>query len=72
WEVIALVRSLDSKGDAAVGEAAAWLSLGQEQVRAALGYYGAFPEEVDARIAANEAAADQAQREWEIQQQLLG
>jgi len=72
WEVVALLRSLDKSGEAAVVEATAWLALPEAQIRAALGYYGAFPEEVDNRIAANQAAAEQARREWEIQQRLLG
>jgi hypothetical protein len=71
WEVIGLLRSLDTSGEAAIVEAAQWFGLAEPQVRAALGYYGAFPDEIDTRIAANEADAERAQREWEIQQRLL-
>jgi len=71
WEVIGLLRSLDTSGDAAIVEAAQWLGLAEAQVRAALSYYGAFADEIDTRIAANQVAAEQAQREWEIQQRLL-
>ena len=72
WEVVGLIRSLEASGTEAVTEAATWLGLDEVQVRSALGYYGAFPEEVDARIAANEAAARRAEHEWETQQRLLG
>ena len=72
WEVIGLLRSLDTTGEAAIVEAARWLGLAEAQVRATLGYYGMFPDEIDTRITANQAAAERAQREWEIQQRLLG
>jgi hypothetical protein len=72
WEVVRLLRSVDVSGEAAVAEAASWLDLTQAQVRTALGYYGAFPAEIDAQIATNEAAAEQARQEWDTQQQLLG
>lgn len=71
WEVVSLVRSLDARGEAAIQEVAAWLGLSEAQVRAALGYYGAFPHEIDDRISANEATADHAQKAWETQQKLL-
>lgn len=71
WEVVHLLRSLDATGEAAIREAASWLDLTEAQVRAALGYYGSFPAEIDAQIAANEAAAERAQREWDTQQRLL-
>lgn len=72
WEVVGLLRSLDVSGQAAIVEAARWLGLAEAQVRAALGYYGAFPDEVDSQVAANQAAAERAQREWQAQQHLLG
>ena len=42
--------------------AAAWLSLDASQVRAALGYYGAFPDEIEGQIALNRQAAEAAER----------
>ena len=71
WEIIGLIRSLDARGVAALAEAADWLGLTEAQIRTALGYYGAFPDEIDARIAANVAAAEQAERSWRTQQELL-
>lgn len=72
WEVIGLIRSLDAHGETALGEAATWLGLSEALVRVALGYYGEFPNEIDAEIAANDAAAERAEREWRTQQSLLG
>lgn len=71
WEVVALIRSLDQRGEQAVREAAGWLALSERQVRIALGYYGEFPQEVDREIEANELAAERARRSLEAQQQLL-
>ena len=71
WEVVALVRSLDQRMEAAVAEAAEWLALSERQVRTALGYYGEYPTEVDTEIEANERAAERARRSLEVQQQLL-
>lgn len=71
WEVIALLRSLPERGAEAVSEAGAWLGLSEAQVRAALGYYGDYPEEVDERIELNEGAAEEARAAWERQQQVL-
>jgi hypothetical protein len=72
WEVVELVGSLEASGERAVQEAVAWPGLAEAQVRAALGYYAAFPEEIDAQIGANKSAADQARREWETQKRLPG
>ena len=72
WEVVGLVASLDARGEAAIAEAATWLGIAESHVRAALRYYGSFPDEIDAQVAANQAAAEQARREWETQQRLLG
>jgi hypothetical protein len=49
-----------------------WLGLTEALVRVALGYYGEFPDEIDAEIAANDAAPERAEREWRTQQALLG
>ena len=72
WEVISLLRSLDSRGEKAIDEAATWLSLPEDQIRLALAYYGDFPDEIDRRIRDNERAAERARRAWEAQQQVIG
>ncbi len=71
WEVVGLLRSLEARGDAAVTEAAIWLNLSESEVRATLAYYGEFPDEIDAMIAANDEAPERARAAWERQQRLL-
>ncbi len=51
WELIATYKSL-GENPARLRKAYPWLSDAQR--RAALGYYAAYPEEIDRRIALNE------------------
>ena len=51
WEVIAAYNSLDRDLDR-LRAAYHWLT--EPQLRAALGYYAAYPEEIDRQIALNE------------------
>jgi hypothetical protein len=71
WEIVGLVRSLETRGQAAIAEAAEWLGLEVDQVRVALDYYGEFPDEVDREIEANDIATERAERIARTQQQLL-
>jgi len=41
------------------------LKLTDSQMRAALRYYGAFPDEIDCRIALNTEDADEAEAAWQ-------
>lgn len=71
WEVVAALRTCEPRGEESVAAVAADLTLTPGAVRVALAYYGAYPEEIDAEIAANEYAAEAAFRSWETQQRLL-
>jgi len=51
WEVIATYQSV-GRETGRLSQAYPWLS--DPQLRAALGYYEAFPEEIDRRVALNE------------------
>jgi uncharacterized protein (DUF433 family) len=51
WEIIAMYKSLE-RDPVRLREAYHWLT--DAQLRAALGYYGAYPEEIDRRIALDE------------------
>lgn len=51
WEIIADYKGMD-KDISALKEAYHWLS--ETQIRAALGYYAAYPEEIDGMIQRNE------------------
>ena len=60
WEVIATVR--DSDGD--VAEAAEYLDLPLGLVQAAVTYYGAYKDEIDAWIERNERETAEAHTAW--------
>jgi hypothetical protein len=71
WEVIGGLVGGDVPVDERLGRAVELFGLRREQVEAALDYYAAFPEEIDAAIAANQAAAQEAEAVWRRRQQLL-
>jgi uncharacterized protein (DUF433 family) len=54
WEAIVVIRA----NGGSVDEAAAYLDLPVAGLRVAARYYAAFPDEIDAWIAANQAAFD--------------
>ena len=63
WEVIVVLCDYAyGRGASPVRSAAKALALTESAVRTAENYYAAFPDEIDARIAANAAAADDARR----------
>lgn len=71
WEVVGLIRTIEPRGEEAIAEAAQWLSLSDAEVRVALAYYGAFPDEVEAGVEANEEAARKQRRASKAQHRLL-
>ncbi len=77
WEVIGAVRSVrDSEPELAGEEVLAVVvetsGVPMPFLRAALAYWGDFPEEVDAFLDRARAEATQARASWERQQELLG
>lgn len=60
WEVIATVR--DNSGDSA--ETARYLEMPLGLVQAAITYYGAYRDEIDQWIEANEQEAAEAHAAW--------
>ena len=64
WEVIATLKSGGARGEQAISGAAKLLDLTEQQVRTAVRYYGAYPEEIDARIRHNVEEADAAEAAW--------
>lgn len=77
WEIIGALKALQeetpSLADGELRDALGEVTgLGPEQVSMALRYYVAYPDEVDERIAANEAEAAREHALWESQQALLG
>lgn len=71
WEIASALRDVDEKGEAAIEGVAAEFSLTPSAVRLALSYYGAFSHEIDAEVAENDSAAEEARRSWEAQRRLV-
>jgi len=67
WEIIAAVR--DNGGDAA--ETARYLEIPLGLVQAAISYYGAYREEIDQWIEANEQQAAEAHAAWSAGQDAI-
>lgn len=67
WEVIAVVR--DNGGDAA--ESARYLEIPLGLVQAAIAYYGAYTDEIDQQIQANEQEAAEAHTAYQAGQAAL-
>jgi hypothetical protein len=77
WEIIGAVRSVrtaepELAGDEALTVVAETAGVPMPFLRAALAYWGDYPEEVDAFLDRARAEAVQAQAAWERQQDLLG
>jgi uncharacterized protein (DUF433 family) len=64
WQVMETVWASDGN----VEEAAQYLSLRPDQVRAAIGYYTEFPEEIDDWIRRNQEAYDSGRAKWKNEQ----
>lgn len=71
WEAIAALRGRPERGEAAVAALADHLALSPAQVRAAVGYYAQWPEEIDAWIERNDREAEAAEAAWRREQAAL-
>ncbi len=71
WEVLASLKESNTRGQGAITETAGHLGLSEPQVRAALSYYGAYPDEVDERIRLITEQADTAEAAWRREQAAL-
>lgn len=72
WEIVGALRTVEAKGEARIAALVDRLSLTEPQVRAAVRYYGEYPEEIDAWIAANDAEAEILEAALERERELLG
>jgi len=77
WEVIGAVHSVRAAGPTLAGDevlavVAETSGVPMPFLRAALAYWGDYPEEVDDFLDQARAEAAQAQASWERQQELLG
>jgi hypothetical protein len=63
WQVIGIAKAYDFRADE-ISEAYPWLS--DTQLAAALAYYDAYPEEIEAALERNAQAAADLERELEL------
>lgn len=61
WELIRVFHQLEESGDELVARLAEIATVQPYQVRAALRYYADYPDEIDGRIALDEAEAERAE-----------
>ena len=59
WEIVRAISRTPGKGEQRLKKVAVETGLVLDQVRLAVNFYSAYPEEVDARIAADEIAANE-------------
>ena len=71
WEVIRDLRGWSGRGMERIERLAEELELPVSMVSLAADFYSSFPEEIDARIEANERAAEQIRRRIEQRENLL-
>jgi hypothetical protein len=71
WEVVGGIVGGDVPAEERVGRAVEHFGLTPGQIAAALDYYAAFTDEVDAEIADNLAASEEAEAVWRKRQDLL-
>lgn len=71
WEIIRDLRGWSGRGMERIERLAEELDLSVSMVGLAADFYSAFPEEIDARIEANEQVAEQIRRRIEQRENLL-
>ena len=71
WEVVLGVRHAPGQGEAKIAGAAEQMGLAERLIRAAVNFAAAHPEEIEQRIALNDAAAERAKRLDEQRARLL-
>jgi hypothetical protein len=71
WEVVKFLREIDERGPEAVDAAAEMLRLTPAQVRVAMHYYAAYPDEIGEEIAQADEESLAAENAWRAEQRLL-
>jgi hypothetical protein len=71
WEIVGALKRHPRRGQTAIRELGDALALSEGQIRAALDYYGDYPDEVEELIRSNEEEAERAEAAWRRQQSAL-
>ncbi len=72
WEIIVAVKGADERGDALIRATAERVGIPEAQVRAAVGYYTHYPDEIDDWMDMVEAEATDHEKELENRRRILG
>ena len=71
WEIIKFLREVDERGPGAIDAAAEVFAVDTSRISTAISYYGDYPDEIDAEIAAADEASARAEAAWRVQQRLI-
>ena len=71
WEIARIPINTGTTGDEAVRAIVEHMDLTPMQARAAVNYYAAYPEEIDARLRSNDELAERMEAAWLREQALL-
>jgi len=71
WEIIAALRDAPARGERRLRRLADEIGVPLSQLRVALDFYACHPDEVDARIAANERVVERMRKLIERRERLL-
>ena len=71
WEIVRAIQLTDGQGEARIRQVAEDTGIPIHRLRLAVEYASAYPEEIRARIAANEAAGERVRRMVEERGRLL-
>ena len=71
WEVVLGLRSARGRGEARITNAAEQMNLTERQIRLVVDFAATYPDEIDERIAANDAGAERVRRIIDARDRLL-
>ncbi len=71
WEIIRVIKNVETTGQAAIKAAADWLELPLQMIETAVRYYAQYPNEIDAWIEHVDQQATEAEQTWLREQEVL-
>jgi hypothetical protein len=71
WEVVRAIQQIEGHTASPVDFLAGQIDLSAHQIRVALRYYEAFPEEIDRRIALDAEVSAEMEADWRREQTLI-
>ncbi len=70
WEIVRIATNTGTTGEDAVAAIVEHMQLRPDQARAAVSYYAAYPEEIDAWTRSNDELAERMEAAWRRDQAL--